>query len=285
MKKKLNIILCGGTLLALLLAGCGQQSNQAGYIGVDAAKAIALTSAETSETDAVFTSTLLEERDGTDYYAIDFTAGEISYQYDIDAITGVIIDSSQTENNSASSNASSGTTDSSTQSAQETDTGTSGSTSSTQTDSSSAVITETEAQAIALDHAGLTTDQVTFIKSKLERDDGRQVYDIEFYSNHHEEYDYTIDASTGSVLSVDYDLNGYNIPSDSSSTITADQAKEIALEQVPGATASDIYEFETDYDDGRLEYEGTIWYDGVEYEFTIDGYSGSIREWDVEYKR
>ncbi|HJB04112.1 MAG TPA: PepSY domain-containing protein, partial [Candidatus Evtepia excrementipullorum] len=52
--------------------------------------------------------------------------------------------------------------------------------------------------------------------------------------------------------------------------------------EVPGATASDIYEFETDRDDGRLEYEGTIYYDGTEYEFTIDGYSGAIRDWDVE---
>ena len=59
-------------------------------------------------------------------------------------------------------------------------------------------------------------------------------------------------------------------------------AKEIALAEVPGATASDIYEFETDRDDGRLEYEGTIYYNGTEYDFTIDGYSGAIRGWDVE---
>lgn len=288
MKTKLCKVLCSGMLLAFLLTGCGTQSNQAGYIGVDAAKAIALTSAGTSENEATFNSTSLEERDGTDYYAIDFTAGGIDYHCDVDAITGVIIDSSQS---GSGSTASSDTTESGAQSTQETDTensgassSTSGASSSSQTTSNTEIITEEEAQAIALDHAELTADQVTFIKSKLERDDGQQIYDIEFYSSDYEEYDYTINASTGSILSVDYDLNGYSIPSDSNSTITADQAREIALEQVPGATTSDIYEFETDYDDGRLEYEGKIWYDGVEYEFTIDGYSGAIREWDVEYK-
>ncbi len=70
--------------------------------------------------------------------------------------------------------------------------------------------------------------------------------------------------------------------SGSTTAITADRAKEIALAEVPGATASDIYEFETDRDDGRLEYEGTIYYNGTEYDFTIDGYSGAIRGWDVE---
>lgn len=38
-------------------------------------------------------------------------------------------------------------------------------------------------------------------------------------------------------------------------------------------------------DDGRLEYEGTIYYNGVEYEFSIDGYSGAIRSWEVDSHR
>ena len=61
-----------------------------------------------------------------------------------------------------------------------------------------------------------------------------------------------------------------------------DQAKQIALAQVPGASTGDIREFEVDHDDGRLEYEGTILYGEMEYEFEIDGYSGAIRSWEVE---
>lgn len=64
-----------------------------------------------------------------------------------------------------------------------------------------------------------------------------------------------------------------------SSTITAAQAKSLALAQVPGATAQNIVEFETDYDNGRIEYEGKIIYNGMEYEFEIDGYSGAFRSW------
>ena len=44
----------------------------------------------------------------------------------------------------------------------------------------------------------------------------------------------------------------------------------------------DIREWEADYDDGRLEYEGKIYDADTEYEFTIDGYSGSIISWETE---
>ena len=52
--------------------------------------------------------------------------------------------------------------------------------------------------------------------------------------------------------------------------------------QVPGAAEGDIREFSTDRDDGRLEYEGEIRYNGVTYEFEIDGYSGAIRSWETD---
>lgn len=64
--------------------------------------------------------------------------------------------------------------------------------------------------------------------------------------------------------------------------ITPEEAKALALSLVPGAGEEHIREFETDYDDGRLEYEGTIIYEGMEYEFEIDGYSGYIRNWEAE---
>ena len=123
------------------------------------------------------------------------------------------------------------------------------------------------------------------MKAGLDWDDGRQVYEIEFYTANYEEFDYEIDVATGEIVSYDYDAEGYTPPAEGTTTITADQAKEIALAKVPGATVNDIYEFELDRDDGRLEYEGTIWYNGTEYEFTIDGYSGAIREWDTEVHR
>ena len=318
MKHKLLSILAA----ALLLAGCAPQTSQAEYIGIDAAKAIALEAAGVPEAAADFSTAGLDRRGGTDYYAVDFTANGQTYEYDIDAVTGVIIDGAgdqtaqdgagdaaglETEgaaaapagnaaqDNTVQTTAPAGntaqdntvqTTAPSGNAAQDNTvqtTAPAGSTAQTgggQTDGGT--ITEDKAREIALAHAGLTAGEVTFLKTKLDREDGRLVYDVEFYTADYSEYDYEIDAADGTILSYDFDAEGYTAPSAGSTAITADEAKEIALAEVPGATVDDIYEFELDRDDGRLEYEGSIWYDGTEYEFTIDGYSGAIREWEAE---
>ena len=273
MKRKLFPALAAVLILALALAGCAPQTAQAEYIGIDAAKTIALEAAGVSESAAVFSTAGLDRQNGTDYYAVDFTANGQSYEYDIDAVTGVIIDSSEGQSQPAQATDGGASADSANSSG----------TSSQSTDGSTA-ITEDQAREIALADAGLTAEEVTFLKTKLDRDDGRLVYDVEFYTADYTEYDYEIDAADGTILSSDFDAEGYTAPADSATAITADQAKEIALAEVPGATVDDIYEFELDRDDGRLEYEGAIWYDGTEYEFTIDGYSGAIRSWEADLR-
>ena len=57
------------------------------------------------------------------------------------------------------------------------------------------------------------------------------------------------------------------------------QAKSLALSYVPGAMQSDITAFTTDTADGKIEYKGKIVYGGMQFDFTIDGYSGAIRAW------
>ena len=281
MKRKAIPALCAAGLLALALTGCGggTAGGQAEYIGIDAAKAVALESAGVAEDDAVFSTAGLDKRNGMDYYAVDFTAGGQSYEYDIDAVTGVVIDSSSgggtaetpaagDDDGTASAPAAASPSPSAGQT----------------TGGQAAAVTEEQARETALSHAGFTADQVTFVRSELDRDDGRLMYDVEFYTSDYKEYDYEIDAATGEILSYDYDAEGYSYQPNATpgTAITAEQARAIALAEVPGAAESDIYEFETDRDDGRLEYEGKIIYNNTEYEFTIDGYSGAIREWDAE---
>ena len=41
-------------------------------------------------------------------------------------------------------------------------------------------------------------------------------------------------------------------------------------------------EFNRDYENGRLEYEGEIHYNGYEYDFEIDADTGTITKWEVE---
>ena len=283
MKRKAIPALCAAGLLALALTGCGggTAGGQAEYIGIDAAKAVALESAGVAEDDAVFSTAGLDKRNGMDYYAVDFTAGGQSYEYDIDAVTGVVIDSSSGGGTAETPAAGD---DGGTASAPAAASPSPSAGQTTGGQAAATAVTEEQARETALSHAGLTADQVTFVRSKLDRDDGRLMYDVEFYTSDYKEYDYEIDASTGEILSYDYDAEGYSYQPNATpgTAITAEQARAIALAEVPGAAESDIYEFETDRDDGRLEYEGKIIYNNTEYEFTIDGYSGAIREWDAE---
>ena len=305
-----NLMISAAALSLLVLVGCSKD-GMAGYIGTAEAKNVALENAGLTASQVKFTDVELDDKNGTHYYQVEFTADGKEYEYDIDALTGAIIESklpagAQAQQNTASNNntagnttpdtntAGSSNTDNNTSNNTTPDTNTAGSSNtnnntsnntSSGTGTASAALTADQAKNKALAHAGLKANQVTFVKSKLDWDDGRQVYDVEFYTSDYKEYDYEIDASTGEVVSYDFDAEGYAPPATGngqSGTITADQAKEKALSQVPGATVSDIQEFETDYDDGRLQYEGKIYYNGMEYEFEIDGYSGAIRNWDAE---
>ena len=71
--------------------------------------------------------------------------------------------------------------------------------------SSSEGITEAEAQAIALEHAGVTEADISRLEVRKDFDDGRQEYDVEFHVDRLE-YEYEIDAVTGKILSFDKDL-------------------------------------------------------------------------------
>lgn len=64
--------------------------------------------------------------------------------------------------------------------------------------------------------------------------------------------------------------------------IGMDAVISIVLDRVPGATKNDIDELECEYDDGRIEYEGELYYNGYEYEFEIDGATGNILQWEID---
>lgn len=311
MKRKI-IILSALAAALMLLCACGQSSSQLSYIGVDAAKAQALSQAGLTASSVQFTATDLCSRDGVDYYSLAFTCEGETYEYDVDALTGIVIDSRTPETQLAAAVADAGEGTASASTAETSDTAadaaatTAGENSlvtdadtyysadaaqqttaaqTTQTADAAASgtqITAEEAKAAALAHAGLTADEVTFTKQKLDNEHGHSVYDIEFYTADYAEYDYEIDAATGDVLSYDYDSKSRTQSDSTAGLITEARAKEIALAQVSGATAADIREFELDRDDGQVQYEGKIIYNGMEYEFEIDAYSGAIRSWDAE---
>lgn len=276
MKKLIAVCLLAGLVA---LAGCNSsQTASASYIGVEAARSAALKDA--GETEGDFTNATLEERDGTVYYDVEFTAGGAKYEYAVDALTGSIIEAKKEggESQSSASQPSSSSSQASSQSGSSLNS--TPKAESSQASGTTGLITEEEAASIAKEHAQVT--DCTMLPVKLDRDDGRQVYDVEFFTADGKEYDYEIDAATGEVLSYDYDAERQAAAASGTVSITEAEAKALVLAQVPGAAEENFLEFKTDYDDGRLEYEGELFYDGMKYEFTVDGYSGTIREWESE---
>lgn len=61
------------------------------------------------------------------------------------------------------------------------------------------MISKDDAQKAALSHAGISVTDTEKLTNKLEWEDGRQIYEIEFDAQGFE-YDYEIDAKTGEIL-------------------------------------------------------------------------------------
>ena len=147
----------------------------------------------------------------------------------------------------------------------------------------SASITPDEAKQAALDHAQLTAEQVVFTQAKLDYDDGRAVYDIEFYSGN-KEYDYEIDANSGKVLEFDYDIENFDISS-VQVKLSLDEAKAVALKNAKLSENDVVFtKAKLDYDDGRAVYDIEFYSGNKEYDYEIDANTGKILDRDIEYK-
>ena len=158
-----------------------------------------------------------------------------------------------------------------------------------------------KAKEIAMSHAGVSAGSVSFIKAKLDHEDGVKVYDIEFYSGN-AEYDYEINAATGAIVSFDQDIENYAVPTQpeaptqpqsaaptqaatqpqtaaptqaASSVISVDKAKQIALSHA-GVSGASFKKVKLDTDDGVRVYEIEFKVGNVEYDYDIDASSGAI---------
>ena len=245
-----------------------QTKEQTQMIPMEEAQEAALKAADIVAADADISATTLSEVAGVACYKVEFTSGE--YAYTINAETGAVMEMSSQEQNAQASGTQTETADPAAPAPAQNATGT-------------GTVDEAAAQKIALEHAGVKAADATITKSKLDYEDGRQVYDIEWYAGG-AKYDYEIAADTGEIISSAYEEKTMGADSKNITVSEAD-AKKTALDRVSGATDKDLYEWKLDYDDGRPEYEGKIIYGGTEYEFTIDAATGSVMEWDAEKVR
>lgn len=288
--KKAAAVLAG-TLLAAGLTACGGTGGTAaaGDVTETEAASIAMERAGVKEDDALSLRVSQEEEDGVAVYDVEFATADRRYHCDVVRSSGEVLNFSYNAVTSGDDQAddgaaaqTSGTQESSASAAQTDDASAS---SAQQSTASSGAIDEAQAKSIALEHAGVAESDAAFYRVERDSDDGRVVYEVEFYSGN-TEYDYEISAETGEILSYDSDIEGWaaqGASSASGSAVTLEQARELVLERVPGAAASDV-QIEQERDDGRDIYEGEVYYDRTEYEFEIDASTGSFIKWSVDYR-
>lgn len=170
-----------------------------------------------------------------------------------------------------------------------------------------------EAKQIALAHANLAQKDVTFVKTKLDNEDNRIVYKIEFVISNIE-YDYEIDAVSGEIISSDSDVEDDNkkIQTETSqqqnsadhsnkdkakgsqehstaqtqaptaaptqpepSKISVERAKQIAVSHA-GVSGASFTKVELDTDDGIAVYDIEFKVGNTEYDYEINAASGAI---------
>lgn len=171
--------------ISMGLVGCNNSAasnNKNGMnskITIEEAKEIALKNSNLTSEEVSFIRANSEMDDGVEKYNIEFYHENKEYDYEINAADGQIIEYDyDVENHTLF--------------------GEQG------TNESLGEITVEEAKEIALKHANLKSDEVTFGRVEIDSDNGVKKYEVEFYHNN-KEYDYEIDANTGNILSYEQD--------------------------------------------------------------------------------
>ena len=235
-------------------------NNTREVISLEKAKEIALKHANLANDKVSFIKANQEFDDGIEKYDIEFYHNNKEYDYEINAINGNIIsyDYDIEYCNNINKNITS-----------------------TQNN-----ISIEKAKEIALKHANLANDKVSFIKANQEFDDGIEKYDIEFYHNN-KEYDYEINAINGNIISYDYDIEYCNnINKNITSTqnnISIEKAKEIALKHAN--LANDKVSFikaNQEFDDGIEKYDIEFYHNSKEYNYEINANNGKIVSYEFE---
>ena len=148
------------------VAPTAENRSNNSYIGLERAKAIALGDAGLSAASVTFTEAKPDFDDGVPNYDLDFYTATHEYDYEINALTGAIMDKSVEVNEHA---------------ARETRPAPTAATAAA-TEAARSFIGVDRAKSIALGHAGLSASSVSFSKAKLDDDDGRGVYEIDAHS-------------------------------------------------------------------------------------------------------
>ncbi len=257
---ELNLLTESGKLHLDNVTSTGSASEKK-YIGTDSAKAKALEHANVAETDISNLEIDLDIERGHMVYEVEFDTAEFEYEYNINALTGEVLWTEKMplrEGNEPPA-----------------------------LPEDAKLITEDEAKAAVLAHAGVT--EVTEYTCELDRDHGKLIYEIEFVSGE-TEYEYNVDALTGKILihqkeHEDHKNDRHPTPVTKPTLITEEEARQAALTH---ANISDVEEIECELEliRGTYIYEIAFEAEGVEYEYTVNAVTGAIIRFhkDVEFE-
>ncbi len=154
------------------------------------------------------------------------------------------------------------------------------------------------AEEAAFNDAGVKKEEVTNIRTNLELDDGRYIYDVEFFVGN-VEYEYEILAENGDIVEKDKEVRKHLAGNDNSAAkatssdkaadketdkfIGVEKARKIALEHA-GLKADEVTNMSVDLDRHERipEYEVEFFYGDMEYEYDIDAVTGKVLDFSSE---
>lgn len=288
MKKSIRNILTGTVCVATAAAVIGggavigsARKAEKNSIGAEAAISAALQDAGLKKEDILRTKSDFERENGKYVFEVEFDADGKEFDYVIDAKNGSVIER-KVENDSDAVKPEKTTAAEIKTEAEK-----------TAQSAEQVSISLDEAKEKAVSDAGVDRNSVKFIKAKLDKDDGKAVYEIEFTADG-KEYEYDINAETGAIIDKDVE-NLKKAPTtakavkEETTKVSANQsadiekAKQIALADA-GVSAADakFIKAKADYDDGVKVFDIEFISGSKEYEYEINAASGKITDRDVE---
>ena len=254
------------------------QQPGSNFLSEDEIKAIVFNHAGVNANDVREFEIELDDEHGIWVYEVEFKAGNIEYDYVVNAVTGEII-KSETEVDDDPT-AAPGTPRPTAQPTQQ---------------PGSEFLSEDEIRAIVFNHAGVNANDVREFEIELDDEDGIWVYEVDFKAGNIE-YDYVVNAVTGAIIRVETEIDddptaapGTPRPTvqptqqPGSELLSEDEIRAIVFNHA-GVNANDVREFEIELDDedGIWVYEVEFESGRHEYSYEVNALTGEIIDYEID---
>ena len=254
------------------------QQPGSNFLSEDEIRAIVFNHAGVNANDVREFEIELDDEHGIWVYEVEFKAGNIEYDYVVNAVTGEII-KSETEVDDDPT-AAPGTPRPTAQPTQQ---------------PGSEFLSEDEIRAIVFNHAGVNANDVREFEIELDDEDGIWVYEVDFKAGNIE-YDYVVNAVTGAIIRVETEIDddptaapGTPRPTaqptqqPGSEFLSEDEIRAIVFSHA-GVNANDVREFEIELDDedGIWVYEVEFESGRHEYSYEVNALTGEIIDYEID---